>query len=53
MALFDVIDEIAEKQVLKTETGDNRIFGIVVGQVVKTYDKDMPGRVCVSIFTRD
>ena len=53
MALFDVIDEIAEKQVLKTETGDNRIFGIVVGQVVKNYDKDMPGRVCVSIFTRD
>lgn len=53
MALFDVIDEIAEKQVLKTETGDNRIFGVVVGQVVENYDKDMPGRVCVSIYTRD
>lgn len=53
MAIFDVIDEIAEKQVLKTETGDNRIFGIVVGQVAKNYDKDRPGRICVSIYTRD
>lgn len=53
MALFDVIDEIAEKQVLKTETGDNRILGVLVGQVVKNYDKDMPGRICVSIYTRD
>lgn len=53
MALFDVFNEIAEKQVLKTETGDNRIFGIVVGQVAKNYHQDMPGRVCVSIYTRD
>lgn len=53
MALFDVIDEIAEKQVLKTDTGDSRIFGVVVGVVVKNYDKDFPGKVCVNIPTRD
>ena len=33
MALFDMIDDIAEKQVQKTETGDNRIPGIVIGIV--------------------
>lgn len=53
MGLFDVIDDIAEKQVLKTETGDNRIFGVVVGQIAKNYDKDMPGRVCVAVPVRD
>ncbi|MDD2972851.1 MAG: phage baseplate assembly protein V [Lachnospiraceae bacterium] len=53
MALYDVIDEIAEKQVLKTDTGDTRIFGVVVGIVVKNYDKDFPGRICVNIPTRD
>ena len=53
MGLFDVIDDITEKQVMKTDTGDNRIFGVVVGQVVKNYDKDMPGRVCVTVPTRD
>lgn len=53
MALFDIIDDIAEKQVLKTETGDNRITGVVIGIVAKNYDQDMPGRVCVEIPTRD
>lgn len=53
MALFDIIDDIAEKQVLKTETGDNRITGVVVGIVVKNHDQNMPGRVCVEIPTRD
>ncbi len=53
MALFDVLDDIAERQVLKTETGDNRIFGVVVGQVVNNYDESMPGRVCVSVTVRD
>ena len=46
MGLYDVIDDIAEKQVMKTDTGDNRILGVVIGQIVKNYDKDMPGRVC-------
>lgn len=53
MGLFDILDDIAEKQVLKTDTGDNRIFGVVVGQIAKNYDKDMPGRVCVTVPTRD
>ena len=53
MGLFDVIDEITEKQITKTETGDNRIFGVMVGIVAKNYDKDMPGRICVTIPVRD
>lgn len=53
MGLFDVIDDITSKQVIKTETGDNRIFGVMIGIVVKNYDEKMPGRVCVSIPVRD
>ncbi len=53
MALFEIVDEIAQKQVEKTEIGDNRIFGVVIGQVTNNYDQNMPGRVCVSILTRD
>ena len=53
MGLFDIIDEIAESQIMKTDTGDNRIFGVMVGTVAKNYDKDMPGRVCVTIPVRD
>ena len=53
MGLFDVIDEITEKQIVKTETGDNRIFGVMTGIVAKNYDKDMPGRICVTIPVRD
>lgn len=53
MGLFDIIDEIAESQIMKTDTGDNRIFGVMVGTVAKNYDQDMPGRVCVTIPVRD
>ena len=53
MSLYDMMEEISEKQVTKTETGDTRISGVVVGVVAKNYDKDMPGRVCVTIPTRD
>lgn len=53
MSLYDIMDEIASKQVLKSETGDNRIFGVVVGIVAKNYDQEMPGRVCVQVPVRD
>ena len=53
MGFYDIMDEIAAKQVLKTETGDNRMFGVTVGVVAKNYDKDMPGRVCVRVPVRD
>ena len=29
MGLYDIIDEITERQVTKTETGDNRIWGAI------------------------
>ena len=68
MALYDIIDEITERQVTKTETGDNRIWGVMVGIVAKNFDPNssagggtgsnsgadaMDGRVCVTIPTRD
>lgn len=53
MALYDILDEITERTVTKTETGDTRIYGVMIGIVAKNYDKDMPGRVCVTIPTRN
>lgn len=53
MGIYDVMDEIANKQVLKTDSGDNRIFGIVIGTVVNNFDKNVPGKVCVQIPVRD
>ena len=66
MGLYDIIDEITERQVTKTETGDNRIWGVMVGIVAKNFDPHsttsggansgadaMDGRVCVTIPTRD
>ncbi len=38
---------------MKTETGDTRIFGVMVGIVAKNYDDKMPGRICVTIPVRD
>lgn len=53
MSLYDIIDEITERQVTKTETGETRAHGVMVGTVTKNYDDSMGGRVCVSILTRD
>ena len=53
MGLYDIIDEITDRQMSKTETGDTRIFGVMIGIVAVNYHKDMPGRVCVTIPTRD
>lgn len=53
MALFDIIDSVSEKQVTKTEFGDARIFGTVVGIVAENYTQEMPGRLCVTVPVRD
>lgn len=53
MSLYDIIDEIAGRQITKTETGDTRVSGVMVGVVAKNYHPDMGGRVCVTIPTRD
>ena len=53
MSLYDIIDDITERQCTKTETGDARVSGVMVGIVAKNYHPDMGGRVCVTIPTRD
>lgn len=53
MALFEIFNEITEKNIVKSETGDPRIFGVVVGIVTKNYQEGVKGRVCVQIPTRD
>ena len=53
MALFDVFDAVSEKQGHKTEFGDERIYGTVVGIVAENYTDEMPGRLCVNIPVRD
>ena len=52
MGLYDVISDISNFNSQKTATGDVRIHGVVVGIVAKNYDKNMPGRGCVTIPTR-
>lgn len=53
MGLYDIFDDISKKQVIKTDTGDNRIFGVMVGNVTENYDMAHPGMVCVEIPVRD
>lgn len=53
MGLYDVLQDISEQQVTKTETGDTRIYGVMIGIVAKNYSEDMKGRLCVTIPTRD
>lgn len=53
MALFDVFDAVSEKQVTKTEYGDERIYGTVIGVVAQNYTQEMPGRLCVTVPVRD
>lgn len=53
MGWYDIIDDIAQKQITKTDLGDNRMNGVTIGIVAKKYSKDMPGRVCVQIPVRD
>lgn len=53
MALLDIFDEISERQATKTELGEQRIFGAVIGIVAENYSDQMPGRLCVTIPARD
>lgn len=53
MSWYDIIDDVAKRQLTKTELGDNRMSGVTVGIVAKKYSKEMPGRVCVQIPVRD
>lgn len=52
MALYDIINEISGEQILKTDTGDNRIYGVALGLVTKDFDQKMGGRVCVTVTSR-
>jgi len=53
MAIFDILEDVSKKQVEKTDTGDSRIMGLMLGQVVKNYDENMPGRVAVILLSRE
>ena len=53
MSLCEAIGEISETRIEKTEFGDSRNFGLTLGIVAQNYDKDMPGRLCVSVPVRD
>jgi uncharacterized protein involved in type VI secretion and phage assembly len=53
MPLFDIFDEVAQKQIEKTDLGENRMLGLYLGKVTSNYDKDLPGMVRVSILARD
>ncbi len=53
MAFFDILEDVSKKQVEKTDTGDSRIMGLMLGKVVKNYDENMPGRVSVILLSRE
>lgn len=53
MALYDEIDKISRRNTVKTNTGDERIYGVAIGIVAEDYSDQMPGRICVVIPTRD
>ena len=33
MPLFDIFDEVAQKQIEKTDLGENRMLGVYLGKV--------------------
>lgn len=53
MGLYDVMTDISQHQILKTDTGDNRIFGVIVATVTDNYNQAYPGQVCIKIPVRD
>lgn len=56
MSLYEILNEISQKQILKDEWGDTRIYGAVVGVVTQNTDQRSPvqsrGRVCVRLPMR-
>ncbi len=53
MALYDALSEMIKNDVTKTDTGDNRILGVMIGEVIQNYNESFPGRVCVQITARE
>lgn len=53
MAILDLFDEVSGRKLQKTEMGEERVTGVVVGIVTENYHKDFPGKVRVSIPVRD
>jgi len=53
MAIFDILEDVSKKQIEKTDTGDSRIMGVVLGKVVKNYDENMPGKVQIILLSRE
>lgn len=53
MGLFEELDDMTVKKLHKSEMGDNRILGTVIGKVTNNYSEEMPGRICVQIPNRD
>ena len=53
MPFFDIVDDVARYQLNKTEMGDYKFGGVVLGTVVKNYDEKKQGFVQVNICTRD
>jgi uncharacterized protein involved in type VI secretion and phage assembly len=52
-ALYETLSDMVKKDVTKTETGDNRILGVMIGEVIQNYNESFPGRVCVQITARE
>ncbi|WP_022774809.1 phage baseplate assembly protein V [Butyrivibrio sp. AE2015] len=53
MPLFDIFDEVAQKQIEKTDLGENRMLGVYLGKVTSNFDMTLPGMVRVTIYARD
>lgn len=53
MQFFDLVDDVSGHRFTKNEMGENRIYGVIVGLVVKNYDEKKQGFVQVNINTRD
>ena len=40
MAILDIFNEVTEKNIVKSETGDPRIFGVLIGEVTNNYSME-------------